>query len=59
MDALATAERKLKFRSKRDRRGWFKTIASGISYGGGQRVRAVQSSTSWTLTVSRNQATLG
>ena len=36
--ALQRAERKLRFSSKRDRRGRFKTIASGVSYGGGQKV---------------------
>ena len=57
VDTLATAERKLKFRSKRDRRGWFKTIASGISYGGGQRVRVACSSTRRVLTFSRDRGT--
>lgn len=37
--ALERAAQKLKFSSKRDRRGTFRTIASGISYGGGQKVR--------------------
>ena len=55
--ALATAKRKLKFSSKRDRRGYFLTIASGISYGGGQKVRATRFPESYLLTFCRNRAT--
>lgn len=39
--ALGRAERKLNFGKKRDRRGTFQTIASGVSYGGGQKVHLV------------------
>ncbi|KAI0795175.1 hypothetical protein BC629DRAFT_1286708, partial [Irpex lacteus] len=34
--ALAEAKRTLRFSKKQDRRGTFKTIAAGLSYGGGQ-----------------------
>lgn len=37
--ALAEAKRTLRFSKKQDRRGTFKTIAAGLSYGGGQTVR--------------------
>ncbi|KAI0689947.1 hypothetical protein BC835DRAFT_1418109 [Cytidiella melzeri] len=33
---LHHAKRRLRFTKKRDRRGWFLTIATGLSYGGGQ-----------------------
>ena len=36
--AIERAKRRLKFGKKQDRRGTFRTIASGVSYGGGQRV---------------------
>ena len=39
--AMAKAESKLKFGKRRDRRGPFNTIASGVSYGGGQKVSAL------------------
>ena len=39
--ALQRAEMRLQFRNKWDRRGAYKTIASGISYGGGQKVGSV------------------
>ncbi|KIP02061.1 hypothetical protein PHLGIDRAFT_52988, partial [Phlebiopsis gigantea 11061_1 CR5-6] len=35
--AMQHAEMRLRFSKKRDRRGPFKTIASGVSYGGGQK----------------------
>ena len=37
--ALADAKRRMRFTQRRDRRGTFKTVAAGLSYGGGQRVR--------------------
>ena len=37
--AMSTAKAALKFKNKCDRRGPFRTIAVGVSYGGGQRVR--------------------
>ena len=36
--ALGIAKKKLSFKRKLDRRGRFKTIAVGLSYGGGQTV---------------------
>lgn len=39
--ALADAKRRMLFTQRRDRRGTFKTIAAGLSYGGGQRVSCV------------------
>lgn len=38
LDALAKAKAALKFGKKSDRRGPFRTIAVGVSYGGGQTV---------------------
>lgn len=40
--ALADAKRAIRFSKKQDRRGTFKTIATGLSYGGGQMVRRWQ-----------------
>ncbi len=37
--AMQRAKQRLRFKKKLDRRGTFKTIAVGLSYGGGQTVR--------------------
>ena len=36
--AMADAKRNIRFSGKQDRRGEFKTVATGLSYGGGQMV---------------------
>lgn len=37
--AIAEAQEKLQFPKRQDRRGEFRTLAIGVSYGGGQKVR--------------------
>lgn len=49
--AMRRAEMRLHFSKKRDRRGPFKTIASGVSYGGGQKVRKLPVQLTLSLTV--------
>ena len=38
-EAIRVAKTKLNFGNRVDRRGSFKTVAFGVSYGGGQKVR--------------------
>ena len=54
-EALSCAKRSIRFSWKQDRRGTFKTVATGLSYGGGQMVGDSIHFLSASLSEVRNQ----